>query len=80
MGFSELLCVIGWLAIAFSKVYALLMYRKLQLSICFFLDADHVVYTCFGFKVYWWLYVGRFLLGCGIGVLSFVVNLLLLFD
>ncbi|KAK7332941.1 hypothetical protein VNO80_29698 [Phaseolus coccineus] len=42
MGFSEVFCILGWLAIAFSKVG-------------------------------WLLYVGRFLVGCGIGLLSYVV-------
>ncbi|XP_062144022.1 sugar transporter ERD6-like 5 isoform X2 [Alnus glutinosa] len=42
MGVSEILCILGWLAILFSK------------------DA-------------WWLDLGRFLVGCGIGVLSYVV-------
>ncbi|PNY16326.1 sugar transporter ERD6-like 5-like protein, partial [Trifolium pratense] len=42
MGFSELCCILGWLAIVFSKVA-------------------------------WWLYVGRLLLGCGMGILSYVV-------
>jgi len=28
---------------------------------------------CF-LKVAWWLYVGRLLVGCGIGLLSYVVN------
>ncbi|AES82549.2 sugar transporter ERD6-like 5 isoform X2 [Medicago truncatula] len=42
MGFSELFCILGWLAIAVSKVA-------------------------------WWLYVGRLLLGCGMGILSYVV-------
>ncbi|XP_059435658.1 sugar transporter ERD6-like 5 [Corylus avellana] len=42
MGVSEILCILGWLAILFSK------------------DA-------------WWLDIGRFLVGCGIGVLSYVV-------
>ncbi|KAJ1417085.1 Sugar/inositol transporter [Sesbania bispinosa] len=42
MGFSELFCILGWLAITFSKVV-------------------------------WWLYVGRLLVGCGIGLLSYVV-------
>ncbi|CAI8615500.1 unnamed protein product [Vicia faba] len=42
MGFSQLFCILGWLAIAFSKVA-------------------------------WWLYVGRLLLGCGMGLLSYVV-------
>ncbi|TKY61453.1 Sugar transporter ERD6 5 [Spatholobus suberectus] len=42
MGFSEVFCILGWLAIAFSKVG-------------------------------WWLYVGRLLVGCGMGLLSYVV-------
>ncbi|KAK2419164.1 Major facilitator superfamily protein [Trifolium repens] len=42
MGFSELCCILGWLAITFSKVA-------------------------------WWLYIGRLLLGCGMGILSYVV-------
>ncbi|KAJ1417086.1 Sugar transporter, conserved site [Sesbania bispinosa] len=42
MGFSEVFCILGWTAIAFSKVA-------------------------------WWLYVGRLLVGCGMGLLSFVV-------
>ncbi|GAU11562.1 hypothetical protein TSUD_345530 [Trifolium subterraneum] len=42
MGFSELCCLLGWLAIVFSKVA-------------------------------WWLYVGRLLLGCGMGILSYVL-------
>ncbi|XP_059435655.1 sugar transporter ERD6-like 5 isoform X6 [Corylus avellana] len=42
MGVSEIICILGWLAILFSK------------------DA-------------WWLDIGRFLVGCGIGVLSYVV-------
>ncbi|XP_058752946.1 sugar transporter ERD6-like 5 [Vicia villosa] len=42
MGFSQLFCILGWLAIAFSKVA-------------------------------WWLYIGRLLIGCGIGLLSYVV-------
>ncbi|KAK7337828.1 hypothetical protein VNO77_18415 [Canavalia gladiata] len=42
MGFSELFCILGWLAIAFSKVV-------------------------------WWLCVGRLLIGCGMGILSYVV-------
>ncbi|XP_059435656.1 sugar transporter ERD6-like 5 isoform X7 [Corylus avellana] len=42
MGVSEIVCILGWLAILFSK------------------DA-------------WWLDIGRFLVGCGIGVLSYVV-------
>ncbi|CAJ2631571.1 unnamed protein product [Trifolium pratense] len=42
MGFSELCCLLGWLAIVFSMVA-------------------------------WWLYVGRLLLGCGMGILSYVV-------
>ncbi|KAG6646497.1 sugar transporter ERD6-like 5 isoform X1 [Carya illinoinensis] len=42
MGASEMFCILGWLAIAFSK------------------DA-------------WLLDLGRFLVGCGIGVLSYVV-------
>lgn len=25
-------------------------------------------------KVAWWLYIGRLLLGCGMGLLSYVVN------
>ncbi|KAL4637236.1 hypothetical protein ACB092_03G064500 [Castanea dentata] len=42
MGVSEILCILGWLAIVFAK------------------DV-------------WWLDLGRFLVGCGIGVLSYVV-------
>ncbi|XP_030961468.1 sugar transporter ERD6-like 5 isoform X3 [Quercus lobata] len=42
MGVSETFCILGWLAIVFSK------------------DV-------------WWLDLGRFLVGCGIGVLSYVV-------
>ncbi|XP_027353368.1 sugar transporter ERD6-like 5 isoform X3 [Abrus precatorius] len=42
MGFSEIFCILGWFAIAFSKVG-------------------------------WWLYVGRLLVGCGMGLLSYVV-------
>ncbi|RDX92821.1 Sugar transporter ERD6-like 5, partial [Mucuna pruriens] len=42
MGFSEVFCIFGWLAITFSKVA-------------------------------WCLYVGRLMIGCGIGLLSFVV-------
>ncbi|KAK7337829.1 hypothetical protein VNO77_18416 [Canavalia gladiata] len=42
MGFSEVFCILGWLAITFSKVA-------------------------------WWLYFGRLLIGCGIGLLSYVV-------
>ncbi|KAK7284314.1 hypothetical protein RJT34_19059 [Clitoria ternatea] len=42
MGFSEVFCILGWFAIAFSKVF-------------------------------WWLYVGRLLVGCGMGLLSYVV-------
>ncbi|KAL5156034.1 Sugar transporter ERD6-like 5 [Glycine soja] len=42
MGFSQVFCILGWLAITFSKVA-------------------------------WWLYVGRLLVGCGIGLLSYVV-------
>ncbi|KAK7397245.1 hypothetical protein VNO78_18412 [Psophocarpus tetragonolobus] len=42
MGFSEVFCILGWLAIALSKVG-------------------------------WWLYVGRLLVGCGMGLLSYVV-------
>ncbi|XP_052734785.1 sugar transporter ERD6-like 5 isoform X2 [Vigna angularis] len=42
MGFSEVFCILGWLAISLSKVG-------------------------------WWLYVGRFLVGCGMGLLSYVV-------
>ncbi|XP_061367416.1 sugar transporter ERD6-like 5 isoform X3 [Gastrolobium bilobum] len=42
MGFSEVFCILGWLAITFSKVA-------------------------------WSLYVGRLLVGCGIGLLSYVV-------
>ncbi|KAL5136016.1 Sugar transporter ERD6-like 5 [Glycine soja] len=42
MGFSEVFCILGWLAIAFAKVG-------------------------------WWLYVGRLFVGCGMGLLSYVV-------
>ncbi|KAL4638900.1 hypothetical protein ACB092_03G179500 [Castanea dentata] len=42
MGFSEIFCLAGWLAIAFSKGA-------------------------------WWLDLGRLLVGCGIGLLSYVV-------
>ncbi|GMY21364.1 sugar transporter ERD6-like 5 isoform X7 [Fagus crenata] len=42
MGFSEIFCLAGWLAIAFSKVA-------------------------------WWLDLGRLLVGCGMGLLSYVV-------
>ncbi|GAV63220.1 Sugar_tr domain-containing protein [Cephalotus follicularis] len=42
MGFSELFCIIGWLAIVFSKVA-------------------------------WLLDLGRLLIGCGMGILSYVV-------
>ncbi|KAK7258810.1 hypothetical protein RIF29_24397 [Crotalaria pallida] len=42
MGFSEVFCIFGWLAITFSKVA-------------------------------WWLYVGRVLVGCGMGLLSYAV-------
>lgn len=42
MGFSQLFCISGWLAITIAK------------------DA-------------WWLYIGRLLVGCGIGLLSYVV-------
>ncbi|XP_027353365.1 sugar transporter ERD6-like 5 isoform X4 [Abrus precatorius] len=42
MGFSEVFCILGWLAITFSKVSL-------------------------------WLYVGRLLIGCGIGLLSYTV-------
>lgn len=42
MGLSEVICILGWTAIAFSKVA-------------------------------WWLYVGRLLVGCGMGLLTFVV-------
>ncbi|KAK7258808.1 hypothetical protein RIF29_24395 [Crotalaria pallida] len=42
MGCSELFCILGWIAISFSKVA-------------------------------FWLYVGRLLVGCGIGLLSYVV-------
>ncbi|KAF7805148.1 sugar transporter ERD6-like 5 isoform X1 [Senna tora] len=42
MGFSQIFCILGWLAIAFSKVA-------------------------------WWLYIGRLLVGCGMGLLSYVV-------
>ncbi|KAL2345713.1 hypothetical protein Fmac_006998 [Flemingia macrophylla] len=42
MGFSQVFCILGWLAITFSKVAL-------------------------------WLYVGRLLIGCGIGLLSYVV-------
>ncbi|KAI5424239.1 sugar transporter ERD6-like 5 isoform X1 [Lathyrus oleraceus] len=42
MGFSQLFCILGWLAITIAK------------------NA-------------WWLYIGRLLVGCGIGLLSYVV-------
>ncbi|KAI4301847.1 hypothetical protein L6164_035087 [Bauhinia variegata] len=42
MGFSDIVCILGWLAIAFSK------------------DA-------------WWLDLGRLLVGCGMGLLSYAV-------
>ncbi|CAJ1960928.1 unnamed protein product [Sphenostylis stenocarpa] len=42
MSFSEVLCILGSVTIAFSKVA-------------------------------WWLYVGRMLIGCGIGIISYVV-------
>ncbi|XP_050252618.1 sugar transporter ERD6-like 5 isoform X3 [Quercus robur] len=42
MGFSEIFCLAGWLAIAFSKGA-------------------------------WWLDLGRLLVGCGMGLLSYVV-------
>ncbi|CAL0302275.1 unnamed protein product [Lupinus luteus] len=42
MALAEIFCIVGWLAIAFSKVA-------------------------------WWLYVGRVLVGCGMGILSYVV-------
>ncbi|RYR02295.1 hypothetical protein Ahy_B06g081113 isoform B [Arachis hypogaea] len=42
MGFAEVFCILGWLAIAFSNVA-------------------------------WWLYIGRLLVGCGMGLLSYVV-------
>ncbi|XP_058738596.1 sugar transporter ERD6-like 5 isoform X2 [Vicia villosa] len=42
MGFSQLFCILGWLAITIAE------------------DA-------------WWLYIGRLLVGCGIGLLSYVV-------
>jgi SP family sugar porter-like MFS transporter len=42
MGVSQIFCILGWLAIVFSKGV-------------------------------WWLDLGRFLVGCGIGLLSFVV-------
>ncbi|XP_048324903.1 sugar transporter ERD6-like 5 [Ziziphus jujuba] len=42
MGISEIICILGWLAIIFSKVY-------------------------------WWLNLGRLLVGCGMGLLSYVV-------
>ncbi|KAK7332937.1 hypothetical protein VNO80_29694 [Phaseolus coccineus] len=42
MGFSQIFCILGWLAITFSKTA-------------------------------WWLYVGRLLIGCGIGLLSYAV-------
>ncbi|KAM4109706.1 hypothetical protein ACJW30_03G140100 [Castanea mollissima] len=43
MGFSEIFCLAGWLAIAFSKGA-------------------------------WWLDLGRLLVGCGMGLLSYVVS------
>ncbi|XP_028770736.1 sugar transporter ERD6-like 5 isoform X2 [Neltuma alba] len=42
MCFSQIFCILGWLAIAITKVA-------------------------------WWLYIGRLLVGCGIGLLSYVV-------
>ncbi|PON85529.1 Sugar/inositol transporter [Trema orientale] len=42
MGVSDIICITGWLAIAFAKGA-------------------------------WWLDVGRFLVGCGIGLISYVV-------
>ncbi|BAT88030.1 Sugar transporter ERD6-like 5 [Vigna angularis] len=42
MGLSQIFCIFGWFAIAFSKIA-------------------------------WWLYVGRLLIGCGIGLLSYTV-------
>ncbi|CAB4315546.1 unnamed protein product [Prunus armeniaca] len=42
MAFSEIFCILGWLAIAFSKVA-------------------------------WWAELGRLLVGCGMGLLSYVV-------
>ncbi|KAK3200371.1 hypothetical protein Dsin_023786 [Dipteronia sinensis] len=42
MGFSQIFCILGWLAIVFSKVY-------------------------------WWLDLGRLLVGYGMGLLSYVV-------
>ncbi|KAK9919725.1 hypothetical protein M0R45_028306 [Rubus argutus] len=42
MGFSQIFCIFGWLAVAFSKVA-------------------------------WWADLGRLLVGCGMGLLSYVV-------
>ncbi|PKI78235.1 hypothetical protein CRG98_001406 [Punica granatum] len=42
MGISDIICLIGWISIALSKVP-------------------------------WWLNIGRFLVGCGMGLLSYVV-------
>ncbi|CAJ1960926.1 unnamed protein product [Sphenostylis stenocarpa] len=65
MGFSEVFCILGWLAIAFSKVYYFIDFIS-----CFSEDAYMTVaYDPVG----WWLYVGRLLVGCGMGLLSYVV-------
>lgn len=67
MGFSEMFCSLGWLTIYLSKVSSSLtlfkMYVKKKIYMLFLYN-----------QVAIWLDIGRFLVGYGMGILSFVVK------
>lgn len=63
---SDALCLIGWLAISFSKVFLGLPFRHPFFSIC--------KYPTIFIQGAWSLDLGRLLVGIGIGILAYVVG------
>ncbi|KAJ0078564.1 hypothetical protein Patl1_22750 [Pistacia atlantica] len=70
MGISELFCLIGWLSILFSKVFSVLLSFLMGFSSKFIIL---MVQWMLVEKNVWLLDIGRLLIGCGIGLLSYVV-------
>jgi SP family facilitated glucose transporter-like MFS transporter 8 len=76
MGFSEMFCILGWLAIYLSKVSLVFFYISLCISHQLYFFKKYLKFTMWflSIKVAIWLDVGRFLVGYGMGVFSFVVK------
>lgn len=73
MGISEIFCISGWLAIVFSKVcLAIVMKWMFFLRIISTFNWYFPMLN-FCWKDAFWLDMGRFLVGCGSGVLVYVV-------